>query len=63
VKVVAPSLLLAEAADVLAPFRDRVVVVGATALEIALADASAAITPTRDIDVVIPTERGRGDRR
>jgi hypothetical protein len=58
VKVVAPTQLLAEAADVLASVRDDVVVVGAAALEVALADAVVeAITPTRDVDVVVPTER------
>ena len=57
-KVVTPTTLLAEAADVLAPFREAVVVVGAAALEVALADAqSVAITPTRDVDVVVPTDR------
>jgi hypothetical protein len=58
VKVVAPTRLLAEAADVLADVRDDVVVVGAAALEVALADAgSVVITPTRDVDIVVPTER------
>jgi hypothetical protein len=58
VKVVAPTRLLADAADVLSPFRDSVVVVGAAALEVALADAtSVAITPTRDVDVVVPVNR------
>lgn len=57
-KVVDPSRLLAEAADVLAEVRDDVVVVGAAALEVALAsDSSVVITPTRDVDVVIPVER------
>jgi hypothetical protein len=50
VKVVTPTCLLAEAADVLAPIRDVVVFVGAAALEVALADAaSVVITPTRDV--------------
>jgi hypothetical protein len=58
VKVVDPSRLLAEAADVLAGVRDEVVVVGAAALEVALAsDSSVVITPTRDVDVVIPVDR------
>jgi hypothetical protein len=57
-KVVAPGALLAEAADVLASVRDDIVVVGAAAIEVALADAvDEAITPTRDVDVVVPTER------
>jgi hypothetical protein len=55
VKVVTPTRLLAEAADVLAEVRDDVVVVDAAALEVALAEqSSAVITPTRDIDVVVP---------
>jgi hypothetical protein len=54
VKVLTPTRLLAEAADVLADVRDDVVVVGAAALEVALAEqSSAVITPTRDIDVVV----------
>ena len=57
-KVLQPSRLLAEAADVLADVRNDVVVVGAAALEVALADdTSVVITPTRDIDVVVPVDR------
>lgn len=57
-RVIAPGRLLAEAADVLASVRDDVVVVGAAAIEVALADTlGEAITPTRDVDVVVPTER------
>jgi hypothetical protein len=59
VKIVQPTRLLAEAADVLGPVFDAVVVVGATALEVALAEASIAITPTRDVDVVVPVGRAR----
>lgn len=55
-KVVRPSLLLADAAEVLAPVSHDVVVIGAAALEVALADATAAISPTRDVDVVVPVE-------
>jgi hypothetical protein len=52
VKVVAPSRLLAEAAAVLAEVRDDVVVIGAAALEVALAsESSVVITPTRDASV------------
>ena len=39
VKVVTPTRLLAEAAEVLRAVRDDVVVIGAAALEVALADA------------------------
>jgi hypothetical protein len=54
VKVIAPTPLVAEAADVLAEFRDLVVVVGAAAIEVALSGTDVAITPTRDVDVVVP---------
>jgi hypothetical protein len=57
VKVVQPTRLVAEAAEVLEATRDDVVVVGAAALEIALSDADTFVTPTRDVDVVVPTER------
>lgn len=57
-KVVEPSRLLAEAAEVLGEVRDDVVVIGAAALEVALAGGSSVvITPTRDVDVVVPVER------
>jgi len=56
VKVIAPSPLIAEAAEVLAAVRDRVVVVGAVAVEVALAKSTVAISPTRDVDVVVPIE-------
>jgi hypothetical protein len=42
-----------EAVDVLAEFRD-LVVVGAAAIEVALSGTDVAITPTRDVDVVAP---------
>ena len=42
-KIVAPTRLLAEAADVLEPVRDDVVVAGAAALEVALAGVSDAL--------------------
>jgi hypothetical protein len=58
VKVLEPTRLLTEAASVLHDVRDDVVVVGAAALEVALAhETSAVITPTRDIDLVVPVER------
>jgi hypothetical protein len=59
VKVVTPTTLVSEAAEVLAPVHDTVVVVGAAAIEIALADAQTTITPTRDVDVVVATEQAR----
>ena len=57
-KVLTPARLLQEAAEVLAPVRDIAVVIGAAALEVALTDAvDVAITPTRDVDMVVPTDR------
>lgn len=68
-KVITPSRLLAEAAEVLAENRDDLVVVGAAALEVALAGDSRVavpatrdldalvITPTRDVDAVVPVDR------
>ena len=50
--------LLAEAAEILGPVRNDVVVIGAAPLEVALADApSVAITPTRDVDLVVSVDR------
>lgn len=43
-----------EAAEVLAPVRDDVVVIGAIAVQIALDGHSAALTPTRDAPVRAP---------
>jgi hypothetical protein len=40
VKIVEPTRLLTEAPEVLQPVRDEVVVVGAAALEVALADVA-----------------------
>jgi DNA-binding NarL/FixJ family response regulator len=43
---------------VLGEVLDDVVVIGAAALEVALAgESSVVITPTRDVDVVVPVER------
>lgn len=56
-KVVHPSPLLREAAEVLAPVRDDVVLVGAAALEIALYGKTATVTPTRDVDIVVSVDQ------
>jgi hypothetical protein len=53
VKVITPTRLVAEAADVLGEFCDSVTVVGAAAIEVALSGSGVAITPTRDVDVVV----------
>ncbi|HET7484860.1 MAG TPA: hypothetical protein VFJ64_05720 [Solirubrobacterales bacterium] len=55
-KVVDPSPLLREAAEVLREVRNEVVVVGATAVEVALHGVPAAINPTRDVDLVVHTD-------
>lgn len=56
-KVVPPTRLLGDAADILDGIRDHVVIVGAAALEVALLDAAdSTITPTRDVDMVICAE-------
>lgn len=55
VAIVAPSNLLREAADALGEVKNDVVVVGAAAVEVALRGMQAAITPTRDVDLVVDT--------
>ena len=55
-KVIRPDSLLCEAADVLASVRDDVVVIGATAVQVALAGRDVVVTPTRDIDAGTRTE-------
>lgn len=47
-KVVAPTHLLREAAAILEPVRDDVVVIGALAVQIALDGHDVALTPTMD---------------
>ena len=55
-KVVRPTPLLSEAADMLAGVEGEVVVVGAAALEVALAEgAGGATSATRDLDLVVIT--------
>lgn len=49
-KVITPDALLREAAEVLAPVRDDVVVIGASAVRVALDGRDVAVTPTRDVD-------------
>jgi hypothetical protein len=58
VKVVTPTPLLAEAAEVLGPFRDEVVVIGAAALEVALAE----VAPGRSPCCRAPTPGKRGPK-
>jgi hypothetical protein len=55
-KVLKPDALLREAAEVLDPVRDDVVVIGASAVRVALDGRDAVITPTRDVDAGTQTE-------
>jgi len=57
VRVIHPSALVADAADALGAVRDEVVVVGAAAVEVALAQTRAVVTPTRDVDLVVAVEQ------
>ena len=73
-KVIAPSVLVREAADVIGPFWQQVVVVGAAALQIVLAESIGGnvhvaatsdldlviVTPTRDVDLAVETEQAEG---
>lgn len=56
-RVVAPTRLTREAAEILHPVRDDVVVIGALAVQIALEGHDIPLTPTRDVDVGIQTNR------
>lgn len=55
-KIVTPTALLLEAADVLAPIRDDVVVIGAIAVQVALDGHDVSLTATRDVDVGVATD-------
>lgn len=56
-RIVRPSALVAEAADALALVSDRVMLVGALAVDVALAAKGTSITPTLDVDLLVGTER------
>jgi hypothetical protein len=56
VRTVQADNLMREAARLLAPVRDDVVIIGAVAVQIALDGHPAALTPTRDVDVAVQTE-------
>lgn len=47
---------MTEAADVLEPVVDDVVVFGAVAVEVALSETAVTITPTRDVDLLVANE-------
>ncbi|HWX44614.1 MAG TPA: hypothetical protein VNY52_04750 [Solirubrobacteraceae bacterium] len=55
-RVIAPSQLMREAAAVLEPIRDDVVVIGAVAVQVALDGQDVALTPARDVDAGVATE-------
>ena len=55
-RIVTQTPLLREAAAILEPIREEVVVIGALAVQIALDGHEVALTPTRDIDACISTE-------
>jgi hypothetical protein len=55
VRVVTPTPLLREAADVLDRIRDEVVVIGALAVQVALDGHDVALAPTRDVDAAVST--------
>jgi len=48
--------MMREAAEVLAPVKDQVIVIGALAVQIALDASGASVTPTRDVDAGLRTE-------
>jgi len=56
VKVVKPTGLLLEAATILEPIRDEIVVIGALAVQVALDGRDVALTPTADVDAGVETE-------
>jgi hypothetical protein len=57
VKVVHPSELMREAAAVLEPVRDDVVIIGAVAVQIALDGHDTVLSATRDIDIALTPTR------
>lgn len=56
-RVVAPTGLSREAAEILHPVRDDIVVIGALAVQIALEGHEIPLTPTLDVDAGISTDR------
>lgn len=56
-RVVKPTPLLIQAARVLEPVREDVVVIGALAVQVALSGHDVLLAPTLDIDAGSPTER------
>jgi hypothetical protein len=56
VRVVTPTTLLLEAAEILEGIRDDVVVIGAVAVQVALDGHEVVLTPTRDVDAGVATD-------
>jgi hypothetical protein len=57
VRVISPTELLREAAEVLGPVRDDAVVIGAVAVQVALDGHNLPLTPTSDVDAGTSVER------
>ena len=55
-RVIGPSPLIRDAAAVLEPIKDDVIVIGAVAVQVALDGANVALTPTRDVDAGVETD-------
>lgn len=56
-RVIAPTEMLREAAEVMRPMRDHLTVIGALAVQIALDGHDIALTPTRDVDAGTDSEQ------
>jgi hypothetical protein len=56
VRVVTPTTLLLEAAEVLDGIRNEIVVIGAVAVQVALDGHEVVLTPTRDVDAGVATD-------
>jgi hypothetical protein len=56
VKVLSPTPLIRDAAAVLEPVREDLVVIGAVAVQVALSGRDVALTPTRDVDAGVANE-------
>ena len=56
VRVVTPTTLLLEAAEVLDGIRNEIVVIGAVAVQVALDGHEVVFTPTRDVDAGVATD-------
>ena len=59
-RIVAPSPLMRDAAAVLEPIKDDVIVIGAVAVQVALDGQNVALTPTRDVDAGVETDAVQG---